>query len=97
MEVIEVAPVVNETLQEPTEEALASAVSDINGLHSKCAKKLGNFTVDEASGKDVVTVLDKDTEESDLDSSLSDEVLVIARQLAEQKGDDLIQLFNSKA
>ncbi len=95
VEVIEVAPVVNETLQEPTEEALASAVSDINDYIQNVQRSL-QFTVDEASGKDVVTVLDKDTEEV-IRQFPSDEVLVIARQLAEQKGDDLIQLFNSKA
>lgn len=95
VEAIKAAPVVNETRQEPTEAVLASAVSEINDYVQNIQRSL-QFTVDEASGKDVVTVLDKDTEEV-IRQFPSDEVLAIARQLAEQKGDDLIQLFNSKA
>jgi flagellar protein FlaG len=91
----EVAPAIDLVTKEKPEEVLATAVSDINDYIQNVQRSL-QFTVDEASGKDVVTVLDKETEEI-IRQFPSDEVLAIARQLAEQTGDDLIHLFNSKA
>jgi flagellar protein FlaG len=91
----EVTPSINLVTKQKPEEVLATAVSNINN-HIQNIQRSLQFTVDEASGKDVVTVLDKETEEV-IRQFPSDEVLAIARQLAEQNGDDLIQLFNSKA
>ena len=91
----ETAQTVNVETIEKTEAALASAVSDIND-HIQNVQRSIQFTVDEASSKDIVTVLDKETKEI-IRQFPSDEVLAFARRLAEQNGDELIQLFKSKA
>jgi flagellar protein FlaG len=68
-------------------------VSDINNYVQNLQRSL-LFTVDEESGKDVVTVLDTETEEV-IRQYPSEEVLVIARRLAEQ-GDEALNLFSSR-
>ena len=75
-------------------ESLASAVSNINDYVQNLQRSL-QFTVDEVSGKDIVTVLDKDTDEV-IRQYPSEEVLEIARRLKEEK-DNAISLFNSQA
>jgi flagellar protein FlaG len=74
-------------------ESLQSAVAQINDYMQHVERSL-QFTIDEASGKDVVTVLDKKTEEI-IRQFPSEEVLVIARQIAEQK-DGVVSLFSSQ-
>lgn len=77
-------------------ESLASAVSNINDYVQNLQRSL-QFTVDEVSGKDIVTVLDKDTDEI-IRQYPSEEVLEIARRLSEEKDKDkAISLFNSQA
>ena len=80
--------------QKESKEELQAAVSQIND-HVQNLQRTLQFTVDEESGKDVVTVLDKATEEV-IRQYPSDEILEIARQLAEHQ-EDVISLFNSKA
>jgi flagellar protein FlaG len=75
------------------EQNLQGAVSDINNYVQNLQRSL-LFTVDEESGKDVVTVLDTETEEV-IRQYPSEEVLVIARRLAEQ-GDEALNLFSSR-
>tara|TARA_R110002050_G_scaffold268113_1_gene409989 strand:- start:38847 stop:39242 length:396 start_codon:yes stop_codon:yes gene_type:complete len=74
-------------------ESLQSAVAQINE-HMQNVERSLQFTIDEDSGKDVVTVLDKKTEEI-IRQFPSEEVLVIARQIAEQK-DGVVSLFSSQ-
>ncbi len=74
-------------------ESLKSAVAQINDYMQNVERSL-QFTIDEDSGKDVVTVLDKKTEEI-IRQFPSEEVLVIARQIAEQK-DGVVSLFSSQ-
>jgi flagellar protein FlaG len=64
-------------------ESLQSAVAQINE-HMQNVERSLQFTIDEDSGKDVVTVLDKKTEEI-IRQFPSEEVLVIARQIAENR------------
>ena len=64
-------------------ESLQSAVAQINE-HMQNMERTLQFTIDEDSGKDVVTVLDKKTEEI-IRQFPSEEVLVIARQIAENR------------
>ena len=78
--------------QEATKEELQSAVSKINDYVQNIQRSL-QFTVDEESGKDVVTVLDTETEEI-IRQYPSEEVLAFARQLAQQK-EEAISLFSS--
>lgn len=73
---------------------LDTAVTQIND-HVQNLQRSLQFTVDEASGKDIVTVLDKETEEV-IRQFPSEEVLEIARLLREDK-DKAISLFNSQA
>lgn len=75
-------------------ESLESAVSNINDYVQNLQRSL-QFTVDEISGKDIVTVLDKETDEI-IRQYPSEEVLEIARRLSEEK-DKAINLFNSQA
>ncbi|PHS27233.1 MAG: flagellar biosynthesis protein FlaG [Methylophaga sp.] len=75
-------------------ESLQNAVSQINEYMQKLERSL-QFTIDEGSGKEVVTVLDKHTEEV-IRQFPSEEMLVIARQIAEHK-EDVISLFSSQA
>ncbi len=74
-------------------DSLQSAVAQINEYMQNVERSL-QFTIDEDSGKDVVTVLDKKTEEI-IRQFPSEEVLVIARQIAEQK-DGVVSLFSSQ-
>jgi flagellar protein FlaG len=74
-------------------EALQSAVTQINDYMQNVERSL-QFTVDEGSGKDVVTVLDKKTDEI-IRQFPSEEVLNIARRITEQK-DAAINLFSSQ-
>ncbi len=62
-------------------ESLQVAVAKINDYMQNVERSL-QFTIDEDSGRDIVTVLDKKTEEI-IRQFPSDEVLVIARQIAE--------------
>ncbi|MDF1588151.1 MAG: flagellar protein FlaG [Gammaproteobacteria bacterium] len=78
--------------QDETAQNLQGAVSQINDYVQNLQRSL-LFTVDEASGKDVVTVLDSETEEV-IRQYPSDEILAIARRLAEQK-DEQLNLFSS--
>ncbi len=79
---------------ENTTESLQNAVAQINEYMQKLERSL-QFTIDEGSGKEVVTVLDKNTEEI-IRQFPSEETLVIARQIAEHK-DDVVNLFSSQA
>ena len=74
-------------------ESLQSAVAEIND-HMQNLERSLQFTIDDGSGKEVVTVLDKNTKEV-IRQFPSEEVLVIARQIAEQK-DDVVSLFSSQ-
>jgi flagellar protein FlaG len=76
------------------EASLETAVSNINDYVQNLQRSL-QFTVDEASGKDIVTVLDTETEEV-IRQFPSEEVLEIARRLNEER-DKAISLFNSQA
>tara|TARA_R110001606_G_scaffold395213_1_gene567050 strand:- start:35939 stop:36325 length:387 start_codon:yes stop_codon:yes gene_type:complete len=72
-------------------ESLQSAVAQINEHMQKVERSL-QFTIDEDSGKDVVTVLDKKTEEI-IRQFPSEEVLVIARHIAENR-DSTVSLMS---
>lgn len=74
-------------------ESLQTAVAQLNDYMQNVERSL-QFTIDEGSGKDVVTVLDKKTEEI-IRQFPSEEVLVIARQIAEQR-DGVVSLFSSQ-
>ena len=74
-------------------ESLQSAVAEIND-HMQNLERSLQFTIDDGSGKEVVTVLDKNTKEV-IRQFPSEEVLVIARQIAEQK-EDVVSLFSSQ-
>ena len=74
----------------PTVEAAVEAIND----HMQTIHRTLQFTVDEASGRDVVTVKDTATEEV-IRQYPSDEILAIARRLAEER-DKAIQLFQSQ-
>jgi flagellar protein FlaG len=79
--------------QESTKEDLQVAVSEINDYVQNIQRSL-QFTVDEKSGRDVVTVLDTKTEEI-IRQYPTEEVLAFARQLAQQK-EEAISLFSSR-
>jgi len=83
----------SQTVQEATKEDLQKAVSKINDYVQNIQRSL-QFTVDEESGRDVVTVLDTKTEEI-IRQYPSEEVLAFARQLAQQK-EEAISLFSSR-
>ena len=74
----------------PTVEAAVERIND----HMQTIHRTLQFTVDEASGRDVVTVTDTATEEV-IRQYPSDEILAIARRLAEER-DKAIQLFQSQ-
>ena len=74
--------------------SLQDAVAQIND-HVQNLQRSLLFTVDEESGKDVVTVLDSETDEV-IRQYPSEEVLVIARQLAANK-EDVLNLFSGQA
>ena len=90
--VVEKNNVVSDDAQNQTE-SIHEAVSRINDYVQNLQRSL-QFTVDEESGKDVVTVLDKQTEEI-IRQFPSEEVLQIARRIAEQK-EGAINLFSSR-
>jgi len=75
---------------EPTE-SLQVAIAKINE-HMQIVERSLQFTIDEDSGKDVVTVSDRKTKEI-IRQFPSEEVLVIARQIAENN-DKAISLVN---
>ena len=75
-----------------TSEQLQNAVSQINE-HVQNLQRSLQFTVDDKSGKDVVTVLYTETKEV-IRQYPSEEVLQIARNLSEQQEHD-ISLFSS--
>jgi len=83
----------SQIVPESTKEDLQSAVSKINDYVQNIQRSL-QFTVDEGSGRDVVTVLDTKTEEI-IRQYPSEEVLAFARQLAQQKEEE-ISLFSSR-
>jgi flagellar protein FlaG len=92
-----VVPAENALTVKPDEaslrESLQAAVAQLNHYMQNVERSL-QFTIDEDSGKDVVTVLDKKTEEI-IRQFPSEEVLVIARQIAEQR-DGGVSLFSSQ-
>ncbi len=94
--VVTPAKLVDDAVQNQSEPSdnLETAVSNINDYVQSVQRSL-QFTVDEISGKDIVTVLDKETEEV-IRQYPSEEVLEIARRLSEEK-DKAINLFNSQA
>ncbi len=73
---------------------LDDAVSQINDYVQNIQRSL-QFSVDEKSGRDVVTVVDKETDEV-IRQIPTEEVLVIARSLADQQ-DQSLSLFSSQA
>jgi len=76
------------------EQQLENAVSRINEYVQNVQRTI-EFSVDEASGKDVVRILDKHTEEV-IRQIPSEEVLAIARNIAEFNA-DTISIFTSRA
>lgn len=76
------------------EQQLEKAVSRINEYVQNVQRTI-EFSVDEASGKDVVTILDKHTEEV-IRQLPSEEVLAIARNIADFNA-DTISIFTSRA
>lgn len=79
--------------REKLEQQLETAVSRINEYVQSVQRTL-EFTVDEESGKDVVRIIDKQTEEV-VRQLPSDEVLAMARSIAEFNEDN-ISIFTSK-
>lgn len=75
------APESEKTDETGQTESLQTAVAKINE-HMQNVERSLQFTIDEDSGKDVVTVSDRKTEEI-IRQFPSEEVLVIARQIAE--------------
>ena len=82
----------DDTQSEP--ESLQDAVTQLND-HVQNLQRSLLFTVDEESGKDVVTVVDIETDEI-IRQYPSEEVLVIARQIAANK-EDVLNLFSEQA
>lgn len=80
--------------QQQGQDQLQEAVLRINDYVQNVQRSI-RFSVDEVSGKDVVTVLDKQTEEVIRQIPI-EEVLAFARTLAEQNEGDL-NLFSSLA
>ena len=76
-----------------SKEALTEAVSHINDYVQSVQRNL-QFTVDEASGKDVVTVIDSQSQEV-IRQLPSEEALELARRLAANK-DDGVQLISTQ-
>ncbi|WP_438971091.1 flagellar protein FlaG [Methylophaga sp.] len=76
------------------EQQLESAVSRINEYVQNIQRSI-EFSVDEATGKDVVKILDKQTEEV-IRQIPSEEVLAIAKSIADYNA-DTISIFTSRA
>jgi flagellar protein FlaG len=68
-------------------EALEAAVAKVAGYVQNVQRNL-NFSVDEASGQTVVKVIDSDSEEV-IRQIPSEEMLTLARHLAEMSNDEL--------
>ena len=79
---------------ESQRQQLDQAVSQINDYVQNVQRSL-QFSVDELSGRNVVTVIDKQTEEV-IRQIPTEEVLTIARTIAEQF-DEGLNLFSSQA
>jgi len=95
---VETSDAVQESIQseqQVSKEKLQAAVSQIND-HVQNLQRSLQFTVDEESGKDVVTVLDKETDKV-IRQYPSEEVLAIARHLSQHTEDTVSVLFNSNA
>lgn len=75
-------------------EELSAAVASINDFAQNLQRSL-QFSIDEGSGRNVVTVLDKQTEEI-IRQFPAEEILAFARRIVEQQ-DDTINLFSSEA
>ena len=75
-------------------EELSAAVASINDFAQNLQRNL-QFSIDEGSGRNVVTVLDKQTEEI-IRQFPAEEVLAFARRIVEQQ-DETINLFSSEA
>ncbi|MCC5796394.1 MAG: flagellar protein FlaG [Methylophaga sp.] len=77
-----------------SQEELTAAVASINDFAQNLQRSL-QFSIDEGSGRNVVTVLDKQTEEI-IRQFPAEEVLAFARRIVEQQ-EDTINLFSSEA
>lgn len=80
--------------QQQGQQQLQEAVTRLNDFAQNSQRSI-RFSVDDVSGKDVVTVSDKQTEQVIRQIPI-EEVLVFARNLAEQNDGDL-NLFSSTA
>jgi flagellar protein FlaG len=76
------------------QQQVEQAVSQINDYVQNIQRSL-QFSVDEQSGRNIVTVIDKSTEEVIRQIPI-EEVLVMARTIAEQL-DEGVSLFSSQA
>lgn len=79
--------------QQQGQQQVEEAVSSINEFVQNQQRTI-RFTIDEQSGRDVVVVVDQLTDEV-IRQIPAEELLVIARRLAEQ-GDDTFNLFSSQ-
>lgn len=75
-------------------EAVENAITKINEYVQNTQRSI-QFEVDELTGKDIVKVLDKETDEVIRQMPL-EEVMSFARNLAEQNPPDDINLFSEK-
>lgn len=90
----QIAEYANEEQQnEKQAENLQGAVSQINDYVQNLQRNL-QFTVDEVTGKDVVTVIDSESKEV-IRQIPSEEALELARRLAENK-EDGVQLISTQ-
>jgi len=80
-------------LQQAGQQQVEQAVSSINEFVQNQQRTI-RFSIDEQSGRDVVVVVDQLTDEV-IRQIPNEELLVIARRLAEQ-GDDTLNLFSSQ-
>lgn len=79
--------------QQQGQQQVEEAVSSINEFVQNQQRTI-RFSIDEQSGRDVVVVVDQFTEEV-IRQIPTEELLVIARRLAEQ-ADDTLNLFSSQ-
>lgn len=79
--------------QQQGQQQVEEAVSSINEFVQNQQRTI-RFSIDEQSGRDVVVVLDQLTDEV-IRQIPAEELLAIARRLAEQ-GDDTLNLFSTK-
>ncbi len=92
--VSELSANVAEQSEESQQQQVDRAVSQINDYVQNVQRSL-QFSIDELSGRNVVKVIDKTTEEVIRQIPI-EEVLVIARTIAEQL-DEGVSLFSSQA